>query len=104
MTKPEVLLWIRLSRRQLGVRFRPQTPVGDYVLDFYSYAVGLAVEVDGPYHDGCRESDATRTSRLKTKFGVRKVMRFSNEAVLCNIDDVVDRIRVAVDDLKSTTT
>ena len=51
MSLPEVLLWTHLRGKPLGVKFRNQHPVGDFVLDFYCAAKRIAVEVDGIAHD-----------------------------------------------------
>ena len=51
MTLPEVLLWQHLRARPGGFKFRRQHPAGSYVLDFYSAAAGLCIEVDGKAHD-----------------------------------------------------
>lgn len=50
MTKAEVLLWMELKNRKLGVRFLRQYGIGSYVLDFYCSELKLAVEVDGATH------------------------------------------------------
>ncbi|NEZ65094.1 DUF559 domain-containing protein [Leptolyngbyaceae cyanobacterium CCMR0082] len=51
MPKAEVILWIRLRRRQIaGVKFRRQYSVARFVLDFYCPELKLAIEIDGPTH------------------------------------------------------
>ena len=99
MTKSEQRLWSRLRQRQLGVRFRPQVPRGDYVLDFFCRALGLAVEVDGKIHEHQQEYDANRTNRLIGEFAVRRMIRVSNEDVMQDIESVIRRISAAVEDL-----
>lgn len=66
MSLPEVLLWKYLRGKPLGVKFRNQHPVGDFVLDFYCAAKRIAVEVDGTAHDmGDRPArDAVRDAWL----------------------------------------
>jgi very-short-patch-repair endonuclease len=39
MTEAEVLFWSRVSRKQLGVPFYRQKPLGNYIVDFYCPAV-----------------------------------------------------------------
>jgi very-short-patch-repair endonuclease len=51
MSLPEVLLWTQLRGKPLGIKFRKQHPVGDYVVDFYCAEKQLAVEIDGIAHD-----------------------------------------------------
>jgi very-short-patch-repair endonuclease len=51
MTLPEVLLWQRLRKKSLGVKFRKQHPMGDFVVDFYCDQAKTVIEVDGIVHD-----------------------------------------------------
>jgi very-short-patch-repair endonuclease len=51
MTLPEVLLWQRLRKKPLGVKFRKQHPIGDDVVDFYCDQARTIIEVDGIVHD-----------------------------------------------------
>ncbi len=75
MTRPEKILWAMLRGRQVGLRFRRQHPVGPFVLDFYCPSAKLAVEVDGPAHEGQTERDERRSDWLRRE-GIR-VLRFS---------------------------
>ena len=45
----EARLWAEL--RKLPLRFRRQTPIGRYIVDFVCHAAKLVVEVDGARHD-----------------------------------------------------
>ena len=100
MTSPEIGLWLQLRGRQLGVRFRPQVPRGDYVLDFYCRSLRLAVELDGASHDDRQAQDTHRTRRLLEEFGVRRVIRFSNADVLENMEGVLHQLRGAIAELQ----
>ena len=92
-TIPERILWARLSRNQLGVKFRRQHPIHSFIADFYCHTHKLVVELDGPHHEtpGNRSYDARRTQMLND-FGIR-VLRFNNEEVLNNIEGVLTTIR-----------
>ena len=79
MTRPEAQLWALLRRKQLGLHFRRQHPVGPYVLDFYCAAARLCVEVDGPVHDDQMSRDERRSAWL-AKEGI-SVLRFSTEEI-----------------------
>ena len=96
MTDVEKKLWRRLCADQLGVSFRRQHPIGDYVVDFYCAPAGLVVELDGDQH-GTEEGlahDARRTAFLSSK-GLR-VLRFWNHEARTNLDGVVETIWLAV--------
>jgi very-short-patch-repair endonuclease len=79
-TVPERLLWARLRRRALGVRFLRQHPIGPFIVDFYTPDARLAIEVDGRSHDGREAYDAARQAYLEAR-GVR-VLRLTNDDVL----------------------
>jgi very-short-patch-repair endonuclease len=93
-TKPEARLWSVLRGTPLGVSFRRQHPVGPYILDFYSPALKLAIEVDGSQHFDKQEYDRRRTRYLNAK-GIR-VLRFWNNEVSENFDGVCERIAEAI--------
>ena len=90
-TEAERILWRRLSARKVaGVRFNRQVPIGPFICDFVSRAVGLVIEVDGGQHDRDVGRDAQRTEYLET-CGLR-VIRFWNHDVTANIEGVVAEI------------
>jgi very-short-patch-repair endonuclease len=90
LSLPEKLLWVRL--RSAEVRFRRQHPIGPYVLDFYSPATNLAIEVDGFAHDtGDRpQRDEVRTEWLRRE-GI-DVLRIPAKDVLADPDGVADSL------------
>lgn len=64
-TEGEAALWAALRRRQLGGwKFRRQHVLEGYVVDFYCAELALAVEVDGPIHDGRHSLDRERDAAL----------------------------------------
>ena len=92
MTLAERVLWMSLSKKFLGHRFYRQHIIGDYIVDFLCHEDGLIIEVDGGYHSEPRqaEDDEIRSRRLEN-MGFH-VLRFSNEEILNNLEDVEDRI------------
>ncbi len=91
-TRAEAVLWEVLRERKLcGVRFRRQHAIDRFILDFYSTAHKLAIEVDGDIHDQQQEQDAIRTQHLAAR-GIR-VIRFRNEEVLKELPRVLISIR-----------
>jgi very-short-patch-repair endonuclease len=102
MTEPEKMLWERLSNNQLeGFKFRRQHPILFYIADFYCHALLLVIEIDGGYHetDEQKVKDEERTELLRSN--KITVIRFTNEAVLNNIDDVIMRISSTISILKN---
>ncbi len=79
-THSEGRLWGELRGRRLGGwKWRRQSPIGPFVVDFYCPAARLVVELDGPSHDGEDVRDARRTSYLERR-GLR-VLRFRSEEI-----------------------
>jgi very-short-patch-repair endonuclease len=90
-TDAERKLWAYLRLRQLGgYKFRRQHPVGPYIVDFICIQRKLIIEVDGGQHDERRCYDVKRDKWLQEN-GF-KVLRFWNNEVLTNIDDVMEVI------------
>jgi len=82
---------MRLRRKQLdGFRFRRQQPIGRYIVDFFCPETKLIVEIDGGQHEEQAKADAERTRWLEEK-GYR-VVRFWNNDVLANTDEILLRI------------
>ena len=91
-TLAEKVLWDSLRKSALGVEFLRQHIIGDYIVDFVSRSDGLVIEVDGGYHSEPKqqEDDIIREEWLET-MGYH-IMRFKNEEVLYDIDNVIQQI------------
>src|SRR5690606_3554491 len=102
MTESEKMLWERLSNNQLeGLKFRRQHPILFYIADFYCHALHLIIEIDGGYHDTVEQKikDEERTELLTSN--KITVIRFTNDEVINNIDDVIKEIVDTIHHLKS---
>jgi len=91
-TLAEQMLWQVLKGKGLGVSFRRQYIIDQYIVDFICRPSRLVIEVDGAYHSEPlqAEHDALRTARLQ-QLGYR-VIRFSNEEILYDIEKVKQTI------------
>ncbi len=99
-TKAEVLLWQRLRAGQVGGwKFRQQYSVGPYVLDFYCPQLKLALEIDGPTHEGDEAAayDANRQAFIES-YGIC-FLRFSNKQIYRQLDAVVESIVTTAEQL-----
>ena len=92
MTLAEDVLWQHIRKKQLGHKFLRQYVIGDYVVDFACIDDGLIIEVDGGYHlaGNQQEEDAIRQQYIE-QMGFH-VMRFTNEEVLFDIENVLTQI------------
>ncbi len=89
-TKAEAALWEQLRNKKLGVKFRQQHVIDNFIADFCSIKGQLIIEVDGDIHDEQKIRDEHRTHILEL-YGYR-VIRFKNEEVLHQIDAVLKTI------------
>jgi very-short-patch-repair endonuclease len=93
MTRAETMLWRHLKAHRLqNLSFRRQTPMGACIADFVSHTVRLVVELDGESHDFAERlrADAKRDAWFESR-GYR-VLRFTNDDVLKNLEGVVSVI------------
>lgn len=98
-TPAEAKLWSRIRNDQLGVTFRRQHAIGNYIPDFCSPKAKLIIELDGSQHLEQEEYDKERTKYLES-LGY-KVIRFWNNDVINNMDGVVLAIIHAMEDAAS---
>ena len=94
-TPAERKLWSRIRNDQLGVTFRRQHAVGNYIPDFCSPKAKLIIEMDGSQHLNQQEYDNERTKYFES-IGY-KVIRFWNNSVMNDIDGVIRAIMQAME-------
>ena len=100
-TKAEKLLWEKLRNNQLeGLKFRRQHPVNINIADFYCHKFKLIIELDGDYHDQeeQKQKDEVRTEVLR--LNDLKIIRFKNEEVEQDINQVLTAIKNKIEQLK----
>jgi len=95
-TPAEARLWSRLrSHRQDRLGFRRQHAIGSYIADFCCPRKMLVIELDGSQHLEQEDYDNERTEYLES-LGYR-VLRFWNNDVMNNIDEVMATILEAME-------
>ncbi len=90
----ECFTWEKLD----GMKFRRQQHVGCFVVDFFSSAYRLVLEVDGPVHDDQVEADKARQEILEALGLV--VLRIKTEIVEKNLPMAVELIRNSIRTIK----
>jgi phosphoribosylanthranilate isomerase len=95
-TDAEDFLWKQISGNKLGVRFKRQHPIAYFIADFYCHKARLIIEVDGGYHNipSQYEYNSNRDFELE-ELGL-KVIRFSNEEVLFDIENTIQKIKIEI--------
>ena len=101
-TLSEVLLWKQIKNKSLGVEFKRQVPILEYIVDFYCQELRLAVEVDGNTHDFRYVEDETRQKEIE-KWGVTFI-RFSNEEIKTHMFSVILSLESKIEELKENNT
>ena len=91
MTYAEKIVWNMVRKNQLGVRFRRQQAIADYIVDFVSLDIKLVIEIDGESHKEQKDYDEYRTNILNG-LGF-KVIRFTNDEVVGNGNSVEKKIK-----------
>lgn len=93
MTDAERKLWHEpRAHRLMGLGFRRQYPIRNYIADFACPARRLVVEIDGSQHadDRTAARDLSRTKVLESDGWT--VLRFWNDDVLRDLDNVCRHI------------
>ena len=98
-TRCESILWQKLRNKKLnGAKFHRQHAIKFkidgrkrfFVADFYCSELKLVIEIDGKIHERQKDYDELRTYIINT-IGI-KVIRFKNEEVENNCENVVSKI------------
>jgi very-short-patch-repair endonuclease len=96
-TYTEILLWDYLKgKRMRGYDFDRQKPIDNYIVDFYSKDLFLAIEIDGESHYGKEKRDAKRDKRLN-ELDVT-VLRFDESDIRYKLDKVIETIEKWIDE------
>ena len=92
-TREEDILWQLLRNRQfMGLKFKRQFPIGNYIVDFVCEEKKLVIEIDGGQHNipDNVKADKERTNYINSK-GYR-VVRFWNNDINQNIEGVYEAL------------
>lgn len=93
MTDAERKLWYELrAHRLMGLGFRRQYPIEEFIVDFACPEKRLIVELDGSQHARAetQAADIERTQKLEADGWT--VLRFWNDDVLKAVSDVCEHI------------
>lgn len=90
-TEAEEELWKHLRKEQLGVKFRRQHSIENYIVDFVCLEKQLIIELDGEVHNSQQEYDEQRTQHLN-HLGF-EVVRFENKEVFEDVSKIIDKIK-----------
>ena len=99
-TQAEEKMWFNVLRnRQFAkYKFLRQKPLGNFIADFYCAELMLVIEIDGDSHSRQKEHDELRSEKLDT-YGI-KVVRYTNDDVLSNIEGVYQDLKKRIKEIK----
>ena len=89
-TEAEDILWEKLRGKQfMGLKFRRQYGIGEYIADFYCSKLKLVIEVDGEIHESieAKEYDRIRYEYFSS-LGI-KTIRVKNHEVRGDIEGLL---------------
>lgn len=90
-TLAEVLLWNQIKGKKIsGYDFHRQKPIGNYIVDFYSPDLQLAIEIDGVSHLDKYNYDRKREDEL-LQYGI-SIIHFRDDEVKGHIDLCIEQI------------
>ncbi|WP_242204464.1 DUF559 domain-containing protein [Aestuariivivens insulae] len=100
-TEAERVLWECLRNKKLDHKFRRQHIIDEFIADFVCLEKSLIIEIDGGYHNTIeqKEADELRT-KILSEIGF-KVIRFTNQQVIGDIDNVINFILKQLESLPS---
>ena len=101
MTDAELKLWNAIrANRLMGLTFRRQLPIANYVVDFVCAECRVIVELDGTQHT---DGNAVLKDQIRTQYLEAQgwqVLRFWNHDVVEDIDNVCQHIWIVCDGRK----
>jgi len=94
------VLWYCLrAGRFMGIKFKRQKPMGNYIVDFVAPSHKLIIELDGGQHAEQQEYDRGRDTWLRNQGYT--VVRFWNHQVLTETQAVLESVRQKIQTLSA---
>ncbi|MEZ4796137.1 MAG: DUF559 domain-containing protein [Flavobacteriaceae bacterium] len=100
-TEAERILWECLRAKKLDYKFRRQHIIDEFIVDFVNIEKKLAIEVDGGFHNSLQQTEVDEIRTLILKDLGFKVIRFTNEQVIGDIENVLNEIEKQLKTLSS---
>src|ERR1017187_5446147 len=92
-TLSEAQLWHELRNRKLSdLKFRRQHPSPPFIVDFFCAEHGLIIEVDGNVHESAEVRRADESRQNKLEMMGHRVIRFTVDEVMFQMDSVLNNI------------
>ena len=96
-TAEEKMIWNFIKDRKLyNVKFKKESEIGKYILNFYSPEIEFGIEIDDSDHT--KKYEKTREEYFHS-MGIT-VVRFTSSEVKSNLEEILKKIEAAVSGLK----
>ncbi len=99
-TLSEVLLWLKIKGKVMGVEFHRQVPIDNFIVDFYCHELMLVIEIDGNSHDDKQDYDQNRQLILEN-LGV-KFIRFRDIDVKQKMSWILEELMICIEDNRNS--
>lgn len=94
LTPAEASLWSLLKNRQaFGLKFRRQTSIENYIVDFYCPQYKIVIELDGEPHFTQEQADKDQKRDKRLKELGHFVLRYENQVVFDHPDFIFNDIQ-----------
>ena len=94
LTPSEASLWSLLKNKQaFGLKFRRQTSIENFIVDFYCAELKMIIELDGEPHFTQEQADKDRKRDKRLVELGYKVFRYENVVVYDHPDFIFDDIK-----------
>ncbi|MEO8399633.1 MAG: endonuclease domain-containing protein [Ignavibacteriaceae bacterium] len=97
----EKIMWLHLKNRQLlGIKFRRQYSIDQFVIDFYAPKIKFAIELDGNIHELQEQKDYDiQRQKYLENYGITFI-RIKNEELIGNANKAFKKIEKLIVQLK----
>lgn len=94
MADMKLKLWEGLKDRKVcGLRFRPQHPIEDFIVDFYCHLLKLVVSVTNEVNEFPQNELEIEKQRKLKEWGIKEVY-FSKDEIEGRLDSAIDQLKM----------
>ena len=97
----EQIIWQSLRGKKLDLKFRRQYIIDEFIVHFFCVEKNLIIEIDGGNHYNPKQKEADEMRTLILQELGFKIIRFTNEQVIGDIDSVLYQIENTLKSLPS---
>jgi valyl-tRNA synthetase len=100
-TPSEAIIWEELRNNKLGVKFRRQHAIEEYIVDFVCIPLNLVIEIDGEIHNLEKHKEFDKIREEYLSYEGFKIIRFTNSEIENNLIGVLNSIQSEIEQQKN---